>query len=330
MSPWPALARCRGTLDSPRPPVVDIPQPTTIRRLSVHAYITITRWHRSTRSFLFGALSRFGSGAVSRPQGKKRNNPATSPTVILLLCIIVTGYFGCSTVGRPAIGLTPTQMASSLYTSEFHSACTSVSAREWIAFPRDLIKPPSSVRPVMVTPISTIPTGIALPIAGSTLIPARVRDSMISKENTIPSASCEYDERAIFRPAKCRANGFSSFPIASQSDGLRVRGANCFAISAACFFAKAISRSKESASWRAPRASVNAFEAAVWAWLASISACDRDCCAAPALISASLPRETAVEASVIASFALPPASSALCPKNPITLPESSLVRMRHK
>ncbi len=109
---------------------------------------------------------------------------------------------------------------------------------------------------------------------------------------------------------------------------LFVASARCDSASSACFLADLMSASNESASLRACPAMIRAFDDAVWAPLASASALPRYASAAPALDSASLPCESAVDESAIASLAFVSASSALSPSDPITTPDSSLVRTR--
>ncbi len=73
-------------------------------------------------------------------------------------------------------------------------------------------------------------------------MPARVMISMISKENTIPSASPWSEEIAILRPENSGANLRIPRPILSLEDSLRVRGANCFSILMRASFSSSATR----------------------------------------------------------------------------------------
>jgi hypothetical protein len=192
----------------------------------------------------------------------------------------------------------------------------------------------STATPIPIDTLSSTPKSLspwilncAMPIRrGGPLTlfhPADFNSSSMSETRVKHSSSAQVPTNAYSIPsnvlsgAAIVAERGSLLGVVSRSSlavrmfALFVASAKCDSASAACFLADLISASNESASSRAPFASVKAFDDATSAFLASVSALPRDSSAFPALVSASFDWDNAIPESVNAVDALLAAVRAL-------------------
>jgi len=142
----------------------------------------------------------------------------------------------------------------------------------------------------------------------------------------IPSDSLESQYAVTVYGWPAKTLSFAAMDRTCSSD--RVLSASFASALAAASLADVMSFSKESASCRALLARVRALDDAVCALFALSSAFPSESAAFPASVRASLAWDSAVEESEMAVLASRSASSALLPREPITFPDSSLVRTK--
>lgn len=118
--------------------------------------------------------------------------------------------------------------------------------------------------------------GSIRPTSESVLMPAFVKTSITSSENTIPSASPTYEETITLRPLRLTANGFN-FAAKLARDGSSIfRGANCFWSSTRSNFSASAVALACPAFWSAPAALARSASASVFSdWVEFSNTVDR-------------------------------------------------------
>lgn len=243
--------------------------------------------------------------------GKSFSPYGFSPIIILIGAVCIGSHFPTSAMGIP-----------SPYCAVFRTPATPSDCNTEIRPSAAFVTPSSDPRCVLtVTPTSDVPVAVAKDLI---LHPAT---------KSAPIMSCPNFRTSVVFPTHMRStcidpNGRNLKATALSRSNGRLRGASFSVLravpvcaSAANCLAEAISFSKLSASWRAPRARVSALEADVWAFSDFDKAFDD-------AVSACMALDNAVAMESEARCALLPACSICSPSEPITDPARALVFIR--